>query len=285
MCEKYKRGVCVNLNMKLAESCVKFIKNEIKDFSPSVGLVLGSGLGEILDNAEIVASIDYSSIPNFPVSTVSGHKGKFLFFRYNNKNVVAMQGRVHFYEGYGMEKAVLPICVMKLLGVEVLMLTNASGGVNPNFNAGDVMVITDHISSFIPSPLIGENDDIYGERFPDMSNVYNKDLCKIIFDVAKKNNIELKSGVYLQATGPNYETPAEVKMFSILGADAVGMSTVCEAITAHYLGIKVCGMSLVTNKAVGLRAEPLSHIEVQQIAQNSADKIYTVLKGFIESLC
>lgn len=274
----------MNLNMMLAESCAEFIKDKIKGFKPSVGLVLGSGLGGIIDDAEIIASIDYNSIPNFPVSTVSGHKGRFLFFKYYNKNVVAMQGRVHFYEGYEMEQVVLPICVMKLLGVEVLMLTNASGGVNPNFNAGDIMVITDHIGVFVPSPLIGENNDSYGERFPDMSNVYNKDLCDIIFSVAQNNSIGVKSGVYLQATGPNYETPAEVRMFNILGADAVGMSTVCEAITAHYLGIKVCGMSLVTNKAIGLRAEPLNHTEVQQIAEKSAEKIYTIVKGFIESL-
>lgn len=274
----------MNLDMKMAKSCADFIKRQIDDFVPNVGIILGSGLGDVLNNAELVASVEYNDIPDFPCATVSGHKGRFLFLKYANKNVVAMQGRVHYYEGYSIHQTVLPICVMKLLGIDTLIITNASGGVNPKFEAGDIMVIEDHISNFVPSPLIGENDSKYGERFPDMSSVYNRDLNNALFEIADKNNIELKRGVYLQTTGPNYETPAEVRMFSVMGADAVGMSTACEAITANYLGIKICGLSVVTNKAVGLNQTPLSHTEVQQIAESATEKLRVILDDFIYNM-
>ena len=273
----------MNLDMKMAKSCADFIKRRIDGFVPNVGIILGSGLGDVLNNAELVASVEYNDIPDFPCATVSGHKGRFLFLKYANKNVVAMQGRVHYYEGYSIHQTVLPICVMKLLGIDTLIITNASGGVNPKFEAGDIMVIEDHISNFVPSPLIGENDSKYGERFPDMSSIYNRDLNNALFEIADKNNIELKRGVYLQTTGPNYETPAEVRMFSVMGADAVGMSTACEAITANYLGIKICGLSVVTNKAVGLNQTPLSHTEVQQIAESATEKISIIVTQLLNN--
>jgi len=272
------------MNMKLAEQCVEYIKGRIGDFRPEIGVVLGSGLGDIFASAQVVDVVDYKDIPNFPTTTVSGHKGRFLFLKVGSKNLVVMQGRVHYYEGYSVSQVVTPIAVMKILGTQALILTNASGGINPDFNAGDLMVITDHISNFVPSPLIGENNSCYGERFPDMSNVYNKDLIKIIKLVARENNIMLRQGVYVQATGPNYETPAEVRMFGILGADAIGMSTACEAMTANYLGVKVCGISLVTNKAVGLINKPLSHKEVETVANKSTEKLGRLIIKTIEKM-
>lgn len=268
----------------LAESCADFIKKKIGDFKPETGVVLGSGLGDIFKNSQLITSINYADIPNFPTATVSGHRGRFLFLKIENKNVMVMQGRVHYYEGYTMNQVVMPIVVMKILGVKTLILTNASGGINKEFDAGDLMIITDHISSFVPSPLIGENNNKYGERFPDMNNVYNSKLVDILKETAYENCIAVKQGVYVQATGPNYETPAEVKMFGHLGADAVGMSTVCEAMTANYLGIKVCGISLVTNKAVGLTSQPLNHTEVEKIAGQGAKKLGILIIKSIQKL-
>lgn len=274
----------MNLDMETAKSCAEFIKKKIGKFVHDIGIILGSGLSDVLSNAEVIGSVEYSEIPDFPTATVSGHKGRFLFMKYGDKNVVVMQGRVHYYEGYSIHQTVLPICVMKLLGVNTLIITNASGGIKPEFNAGDIMIIQDHISNFVPSPLIGENDDRYGERFPDMSSIYNKDLNDTLFKIADKNNIQLKKGVYLQTTGPNYETPAEVRMFSAMGADAVGMSTACEAITANYLKMKICGLSVVTNKAVGFNETPLSHKEVQQIAKSATEKLSVIIDNFIQEL-
>ncbi len=269
------------MDIKTAEQCAEYIKGKINGFKPTVGVVLGSGLGEVFSLYKPEAIVEYSEIPKFPTATVSGHKGRFLFFNLNGKNVMVMQGRVHFYEGYSISQAVLPIVVMKILGVESLILTNASGGINPSFNPGDIMVITDHISSFVPSPLIGKNNDEYGTRFPDMSNIYNSELVDIIYEIADEMDNHLKKGVYVQATGPNYETPAEVRMFGILGADAVGMSTVCEATTANYLGMNICGFSLVTNKAVGLTSAPLNHAEVERVAGISAQKLSILIPKLI----
>ena len=202
---------------------------------------------------------------------------------YEGKNIVVMQGRVHYYEGYSIQETVLPVCVMKLLGIETLMLTNAAGGISQNLDAGDIMIITDHISMFVPSPLTGKNDDRYGERFPDMSCVYNVYLTETLKNVFLKNNLPVKTGTYVQTSGPNYETPSEIRMLIALGCDAVGMSTVCEAMTAHYLGIKVCGISLITNKAAGLGNIPLSHSEVQKIADIISDKISVLIDSFIKT--
>lgn len=255
---------------KLLKCCENVKKRIEPDFIPKIALVLGSGLGNYADYIETVNIIDYSSIDGFPQSTVQGHKGRFIFGYDNGVPVVIMQGRVHFYEGYDMSDVVLPIRLMKMLGAEVLFLTNASGGINRNFKAGDFMLITDHISNFVKSSLIGENIDELGARFPDMSEVYDRDLRDIIKTTAQNNNIELQEGVYIQLTGPNYETPAEIRMCGILGADAVGMSTVCEAMAANHMGMKICGISCISNMASGISETPLNHKEVQETADRKA---------------
>lgn len=247
------------------EKCLKSVR-EKTDFVPKVGLILGSGLGDFAETINIVETIDYHDIEEFPVSTVSGHKGRFVFGYVGEVPVVIMQGRVHFYEGYPMQDVVLPTRLMKMMGAEVLFLTNAAGGANFDFKSGDLMLITDHISSFIPSPLIGENLEPFGTRFPDMSNVYDKDLREIIAKKAEELSIPLKQGVYIQLTGPAYESPAEVRLYRGLGADAVGMSTVCEAIVANHAGMKICGISCITNLAAGMLDQPLDHNEVKEAA-------------------
>lgn len=257
------------------------IVNQIKkkiDFNPEIALVLGSGLGSFADDINIKYTLNYSDIENFPVSTVSGHKGQFVFGYIGNVPLIIMQGRVHFYEGYNMEQVVIPIRILKMLGVKVVILTNASGGINYNFNAGDLMLITDHISTFVPNPLIGKNIDEFGPRFPDMSEVYKKDLNDILRKTAIENKIHLKEGIYVQLSGPSYESPAEVRMLRSLGCDAVGMSTVCEAIVANHCGMKVCGISLVTNLASGVSNAPLSHEEVKEAGIKAAPKFKKLLK-------
>ena len=255
----------------------------ITDFVPTVAVVLGSGLGNFANEIEKVEEIKYTSLSDFPVSTVSGHEGKFVFGRVGKTNVVCMQGRVHFYEGYKTNEVVLPIRIMKMLGAKTLILTNAAGGLNAEFKVGDFMQITDHISSFVPSPLIGENIDELNERFPDMTEVYDKELLKYINNIASKKNIKLQKGAYLQTTGPNYETPQEIKMYGLLGADAVGMSTAIEAMVANSMGMKVAGISLITNLASGL-GEKLSHEEVKRVADEKTeifkDLLYSVLENF-----
>ena len=241
------------------------------DFVPKVALVLGSGLGNYADSIKIEAEINYQDIEGFPVSTVPGHAGKFIFGYVGEVPVVCMKGRVHYYEGYPVSDVVLPTRLMKLLGAEILFLTNASGGMNREFKAGDLMMLTDHIGIFAPNPLIGPNIDELGTRFPDMTNVYDKDLQEIIRNTAKENGIALKEGVYVQLTGPCYESPAEIKMLSNL-ADAVGMSTVVEAIAANHAGMKICGISCICNLAAGMNPTPLSHKEVQEAADMAAEK-------------
>ena len=249
--------------------CYECFRQRI-DFKPEVALVLGSGLGDYAETITVEAVLDYHDIKGFPVSTVSGHKGRFVFGYVGQVPVVIMQGRVHYYEGYSMEDVVLPIRLMKMMGAEILFLTNAAGGVNYDFGAGDFMLITDQISSFVPSPLIGPNLDELGPRFCDMSEIYNKELCRIIRDTAASLQIPLKEGVYIQLTGPNYESPHEVKMCRILGADAVGMSTACEAVAANHMGMKICGISCISNLACGMTDQPLSHEEVKETADKAA---------------
>jgi purine-nucleoside phosphorylase len=251
--------------------CYDSFQKKIK-FKPKVALVLGSGLGDYAETIKIEAVLDYGEIEGFPVSTIPGHKGRFVFGYVEDVPVVIMQGRVHYYEGYPITDVVLPTRLMKLMGAEILFLTNAAGGVNYDFQAGDFMMITDHISNFVPSPLIGENIPQLGERFSDMSQVYDRELQEIIESTAKNQGIKLQKGVYIQLTGPNFETPHEVKMCRILGADAVGMSTACEAMAANHMGMKICGISCITNLGCGMTDSPLSHLEVQEIADKVAPK-------------
>lgn len=243
---------------------------KVTDFEPDVALVLGSGLGGFAENIKIENEISYSDIPGFPVSTVPGHAGKFIFGYLGDKKIVCMKGRIHFYEGYNISDVVLPARLMKMLGAKILFLTNAAGGLGEGFGAGDLMLITDHISIFAPNPLIGPNLDELGPRFPDMSNVYKKDLQDVIRAVAKENGIDLKEGVYCQCTGPSFESPAEIKMLAKLGVSAVGMSTVNEAIAANHMGMRICGVSCISNLAAGISGEPLSHEEVQEAADKAA---------------
>ena len=219
--------------------CYESIKDKIP-FMPRVALVLGSGLGNYADTMEVKGEIDYKEIKDFPVSTVPGHAGKFIFGYVKGVPVVCMKGRVHYYEGYSISDVVLPTRLMKMMGAEVLFLTNASGGINWDFRAGDFMLITDHISCFAPNPLIGPNEDEFGVRFPDMTSVYDEDLQAIIRNKAKEQRIDLKEGIYVQLTGPSFESPAEIRMCKAIGADAVGMSTACEAIAANHSG-SYCG--------------------------------------------
>lgn len=245
--------------------CYESVKEKIS-FQPEIALVLGSGLGDYGDSIQVEETLDYSEIEGFPVSTVKGHKGRFIFGYVGKVPVVCMQGRVHYYEGYSMTDVVLPVRLMGMMGAKVLFLTNASGGIREEFEAGDFMMITDHIMNFVPSPLIGPNLDELGERFPDMSSVYKQDLQQMIRGAAKDLSIKLHEGVYIQLTGPNFETPQEVRMCRILGADAAGMSTAAEAVAANHMGMKVCGISCISNKAAGMTSNPLTHEEVQETA-------------------
>lgn len=259
----------MNQIYKKVVDCYESIKERIP-FQPKVALVLGSGLGNYADSMDVKAEISYSEIKDFPVSTVPGHAGKFIFGYVGEVPVVCMKGRVHYYEGYPISDVVLPTRLMKMMGAGILFLTNASGGINTSFGAGDFMLIRDHISCFAPNPLIGQNVDEFGVRFPDMSTVYDRELQDKIRKAAKDNGINLKEGIYAQLTGPSFESPAEIRMLRTLGADAVGMSTVVEAITANHMGMRICGISCVSNLAAGLSDSPLTHEEVQEAADKAA---------------
>ena len=259
----------MNKDYEKLMKCYESFRSKI-DFQPKVAIVLGSGLGDFADTIRVEAEISYSEIEGFPVSTVPGHAGKFIFGYVGEVPVVCMKGRVHYYEGYPIADVVLPTRLMKLMGAETLFLTNASGGVNYEYQAGDLMMITDHISCFAPNPLIGPNMEELGTRFPDMSTVYDKDLQEILRQTAKEHSIPLKEGIYVQLTGPSFESPAEIRMVRALGADAVGMSTVVEAIVANHMGMRICGISCVCNLAAGMTENPLTHTEVQEAADKAA---------------
>lgn len=266
--------------LKKCFDCVR----KITDFEPRVAIVLGSGLGDYARTIDVRCEIPYSDIEGFPVSTVPGHAGKFIFGFVDDVPVVCMKGRVHFYEGYPIEDVVLPVRLMKLLGAKILFLTNAAGGVNTSFHAGDLMMIRDHISVFAPNPLIGSNVDELGVRFPDMSHVYDEELQCIIKTVAKRNHIYIQEGVYTQLTGPSFESPAEIKMLRLLGCDAVGMSTVVEAIAANHMGMKICGISCICNLAAGMTSNPLTHEEVQQAADEAAPKFKLLVTETVKEM-
>ena len=261
---------------KKVERCYQSIQGNLP-FVPYLALVLGSGLGDYADGIQVEEVLDYSHIEGFPVSTVPGHKGRFVFGYVQDVPVVVMQGRVHYYEGYEISDVVLPIRLMKLMGAETLFLTNAAGGIGEGFQAGDFMLITGQIANFVPSPLIGPNMDELGVRFPDMSEIYDGDLRTVIRGAAKDLEIPLQEGVYIQLTGPNYESPQEVQMCKILGADAVGMSTACEAVAANHMGMKICGISCISNLACGIAKHPLTHKEVQ----DTADRVAPLFKQLI----
>lgn len=263
--------------------CYHSVREKIS-FEPQVALILGSGLGDYAEQVQVEAVLDYHDIEGFPVSTVLGHKGRFVFGYIQNVPVVIMQGRVHFYEGYDMHDVVLPTRLMGMLGAKVLFLTNAAGGMQKGMHAGDFMLITGHISSFVPSPLVGPNIEELGTRFPDMSEVYKKDLQEIIRNTAKNCGIPLKEGVYVQTTGPNYETPEEIRMYRSLGADAVGMSTACEAMAANHMGMRVCGISCISNLAAGISENPLTYAEIQETADRVAPLFQQLITASIVNI-
>lgn len=267
----------------MLEKAVNFIKEKINGFVPEVGIVLGSGLGELADEYSRIV-LDYKDIPGFEASTVYGHKGRLVFAEINGKNVVMMQGRFHFYEGHSIQKVVFPIKVMRKLGVKTVILTNAAGGVNASFNPSDLMIITDHINFMGVNPLIGLNDDTLGVRFPDMSEVYTPELVDLVKNAGNKVGVDLQEGVYMALTGPSYETPAEVRMARTLGADAVGMSTVPEAIVASWAGMKVIGISCICNSAAGVSTVGLSHEEVINAANKAKNKFKALIKEVLKEL-
>jgi purine-nucleoside phosphorylase len=252
--------------------------------TPEIGIILGTGLGGLVNEIEIANELNYQDIPNFPVSTVEGHSGKLIFGKLGGKNVVAMQGRFHFYEGYTMQQVVFPVRVMKFLGIEKLILSNASGGVNPDFEVGDLMIITDQINLFSTNPLIGKNYDDIGPRFPDMSEPYNKSWIEKAKAVAKKNNIKVQQGVYAGLSGPAFETPAEYKYIHTIGADCVGMSTVPEVIAARHASMNCFAISVITDLGVEGKIGITTHQEVQHVAKIAEKKMTHLIKEFVKEI-
>jgi purine-nucleoside phosphorylase len=266
--------------LKELKAAAKFLQKKYKHI-PQVGIVLGSGLGNFTDQIVVEKEVFYKDIPYFPVSTVIGHQGKLVFGKLGGKTVVAMAGRFHFYEGYTAGEVVFPIRVMKLLGIETLLLSNAAGSVNPDYKVGDIMIIKDHISFFTPNPLVGKNMDEFGTRFPDMSEPYKKHLILKAHSIAAKHQYNVKEGIYVAVTGPTFETRAEYKLIHLLGADVVGMSTVQEAIVANHMGLEVFAISVVTD--LGLREEDniITHEEVLEAAKAAEPKLATIFTELI----
>lgn len=251
---------------------------------PEIGIILGSGLGILTEEVVDQVIIPYSEIPHFPQSTVVGHKGQFVFGTLAGKSVVCMDGRFHYYEGYELEQVTLPVRVMQKLGVSKLIVTNAAGGVNESFDAANLMIITDHINLMGVNPLRGKNKDEFGPRFPDMSEAYDKELREIAFEVAEKLQIKLQKGVYAAVSGPCYETPAEIRYVRVIGADAIGMSTVPEVIVANHCGIKVLGISCITNMAAGISQGKLNHKEVMETASIVREKFINLVKEIVSKI-
>lgn len=271
------------MDKEFIEKASSFIKEKIKE-QPKIGLILGSGLGVLVDEIEDQVKVPYHTIPEFPTSTVEGHEGQLVFGKIHGVSVVAMQGRIHYYEGYDMGKVTFPVRVMKELGIDTLIVTNAAGGVNTSFKPGDLMLITDHINFTGTSPLIGPNNPELGLRFVDMSYPYDRELRKVAKDAAKEVNVNLREGVYVAVTGPSYETPAEIRMFRTLGADAVGMSTVSEVIVARHAELKVLGISCITNMAAGILDQPLNHEEVIETTQKVREQFLSLIKEIVRKL-
>ncbi len=265
------------------KATANYIKERIQA-SPEVGIILGTGLGGLVKEIEIIESIPYNEIPDFPVSTVEGHAGRLIYGKLGGRDVLAMQGRFHFYEGYSMTEVTFPVRVLKYVGVTHLFVSNASGGLNPDWKVGEIVIINDHINHFPEHPLRGKNDDRMGPRFPDMSKCYNKRLRNKAKLIALENNIDVKEGVYVGVSGPTFETPAEYKMFRILGADIVGMSTVPEVIVAVHMGLKVFGISIVTDSGVPGEIVEISHEEVQEVAMKAEPKMTLIMRELINSI-
>jgi purine-nucleoside phosphorylase len=251
--------------------------------NPEAGIILGTGLGGLTAKIESRIEIDYKDIPNFPVSTVEGHDGKLIYGEFGGKKIVAMKGRFHYYEGYGTEQVSLPVRVLKYLGIKCLFLSNAAGGVNPSFQIGDIMVITDHIS-LVPNPLVGPNDDRIGARFPDMGEAYDKQLIMRALSLAEKHKIRIQKGIYLATSGPTFETPAEYKYFRIIGADAVGMSTTPEVIVARHMGLPCFAVSIITDLGVEGKIEYTTHESVQNEAAKTEARMTTIITEMIATL-
>lgn len=266
--------------IKKINEATRYIQDKVS-IEPEIGIILGSGLGPLADELIDATKINYKEIPNFPVPTVTGHEGKLVIGKLGNKNIVAMQGRFHYYEGYSLEEVTFPVRVMKALGINYLIVTNAAGGVNKDFVPGDLMIIKDHINFASSNPLIGRNFAELGPRFPDMSSAYDNELINIASEVGKKLGIKLQKGTYMWFTGPNYETPAEVRMARLLGGDAVGMSTVPEVIAAVHSGLRVLGISCITNMASGILNQPLSHSEVVETSKKVKSKFIELVKNIL----
>ncbi len=278
---KFKEALIVSIkSIERIKESAEYIQSKLA-LKPEIGIVLGSGLGALADEIKIKTEINYSDIPNFPVSTVEGHEGKIVVGKLEDKTVIAMKGRFHYYEGYSMDEVAFPIRVMKYMGIHNLLLTNAAGGINSYFEPGDLMLISDHIKFFTESPLRGRNVDEFGPRFNDMSSAYCGRLRELAKGAAYELEINLQEGVYGFMPGPSYETPAEIKMLGILGADAVGMSTVPEVITAIHSGMDVLGISCITNMAAGILEQPLNHEEVMETAERSKERFLTLVKAII----
>lgn len=264
-------------------NCLRQVR-EKTDFVPEIAIILGSGLGDFAETIDVKETIYYKDIKGFPVSTVSGHAGCFVLGYCEGAPVIIMQGRVHYYEGYDMSDVVLPVRLMGMLGAKKLILTNAAGGINKTLEGGSLMLLTGQISTFVPSPLKGPNIDELGTRFPDMSEVYSKRLRRLAKEAAGELNIDLKEGVYVQASGPNYESPEEIRMFDILGADAVGMSTACEAVAARHMGFEILGISCITNMAAGISSKPLSHEEVKETADKVSESFKALVRRIVRKI-
>ena len=269
--------------LEMLKETVRYIKDKV-DFEPEIGIVLGTGLGGLVDVIDKVGTVKYEDIPHFPVSTVEGHAGQLMFGYISGKKVVAMQGRFHYYEGYDMQDLAIPVRTMKLLGVKTLFLSNAAGGMNPNFKVGDVMLITDHINMMGTNPLMGKNADDFGPRFPDMSAIYDKELITKADKIATQQGLLVQKGVYMAVTGPTFETPAEYKYMHIMGADAVGMSTVPEAIVARHTNMKCFALSIITDLGVEGIVEEVSHEEVLKVANAAEAKMTGIIKQLLAEI-